>query len=214
MAAADSRKSEQDFIVGELVENDLIEASRDFYQGAIANIRDQILELPSRKHFTEIEKNTWGGFVKEIISCGESLFKISEIITKFLSDLQNSDFDFDSLEDLLKALKQDVENLFQRFFGVKEALLAQQKDRKDKQDSDIKFPEIPPPAKKPRTIKPAPCAMAAAAAAAAAAADDKPEEISDDDDDDDVKFNRLAPGERVIGGMPSVPKKSPRFGEK
>ena len=212
MAAADSRKSEQDFIVGGLVENDLIEASRDFYQGAIANIRDQILEIPSRNRFTEIEKKTWEGFVREIISCGESLFKISEIVSKFLADLENSDFEFESLEDLLTVLKQRVENLFEKFFGVKEALLAQQKDRKDKQDSDIKFPEIPPPAKKPRTIKPAPCAMAAAAKKKKQ--DDEPEEISDDDDDDDVKFNRLADGERVIGGMPSVPKKSPRFGEK
>ena len=212
MASAASRKSEQDFIVGGLVENDLIEASHKFYQGAIANITEQILDLPTRKHFSEIENKTWEEFVKEIISCGESLFKISEIVTKFLTDLKNSDFDFGPLEELIKDLKQNVEYLFERFFDVKEALLAQQKDRKDKQDSDIKFPEIPPPAKKPRTEKPAPCAMAAAAKKKKQ--DDEPEEISDDDDDDDVKFNRLAPGERVIGGMPSVPKKSPRFGEK
>ena len=35
----------------------------------------------------------------------------------------------------------------------------------------------------------------------------------DDDDDSDVEFNHLAPGEDVIGGMPSVSKKSPKFGE-
>ena len=199
MASSASRKSEQDLVTGGLVENDLIEEIHAWYKHAIEHAMITIFDLPAKRTLNDVETTAWKHFEEMIKSCEQSLFKIAENVTMFFSEIKDDDFEYEHLEKLLDELNKKITNEVDRFFDFKKGMLKIQKQRMDEQDSDIKYPDMPP-AKKPRMVAPA------AAAAAAASGDD-------DDDDSDVEFNHLAPGEDLIGGMPSVSKKSPKFGE-
>ena len=219
MAASEISESDslQDLLYGKITDNDLIENIHEWCNENIENIMIFILDRPKMREINSSEETCWFQICGQFRVC-KNIDEMYILCRTLYGKLSNEDCASCGILAALSDIYEKITDTLLKQAAYEERMRQIQYFRNKELELEKQYPTNRPPAKKPRmdenTNKP----------------EEKHDDVvadnstkdetsvicvddDDDDDDSDVEFNHLAPGEDVIGGMPSVSKKSPKFGE-